>query len=142
MESQTNGEMNLEVMLQSLEVEVNPDDYCFATVSGEYSDFSEHSSDILMSFRESEGFTLILKKSAADSTGISYTGTYRFLTIKVHSSLEAVGLTAFISKALADALIPANVVAAFYHDHIFVPSDMATRAKDILLQKAAAISSA
>ena len=135
MESQTNGETNLEVMLQSLEVEVNP-------VSGEYSDFSEHSSDILMSFRESEGFTLILKKSAADSTGISYTGTYRFLTIKVHSSLEAVGLTAFISKALADALIPANVVAAFYHDHIFVPSDMATRAKDILLQEAAAISSA
>jgi len=34
--------------------------------------------------------------------------------------LDAVGLTAAFSKALTEVNISANVIAGYYHDHIFV----------------------
>jgi uncharacterized protein len=48
-------------------------------------------------------------------------GTWARISLSVHSSLSAVGLTAAISRALADASIPANIVAGYHHDHLFVP---------------------
>ena len=87
-----------------------------------------------MTFSEKEGTTLILEKQMAQD--FEYSGTYNCLTLSVHSSLEAVGLTAFVSKVLADNKIPANVIAAFYHDHIFVPSHLSSQAL-ALLQKSA-----
>jgi hypothetical protein len=52
--------------------------------------------------------------------------------LTVHSSLEAVGLTAAVSKALTEANISCNVVAAYYHDHIFVPVKDAKQAMRVL----------
>jgi hypothetical protein len=43
-----------------------------------------------------------------------------------------VGLTAAFSRALGEADISCNVIAAAYHDHIFVPVDDAPRAMDAL----------
>ena len=43
------------------------------------------------------------------------------ITLQVHSSLTAVGLTARVADALAEAGISANMVAAIHHDHVFVP---------------------
>lgn len=62
--------------------------------------------------RESEGVTAIR---------VSSTGEWARISLGVHSSLEAVGLTAVLSRTLADAGISANIVAALHHDHIFVP---------------------
>jgi hypothetical protein len=50
-------------------------------------------------------------------------GEWARISLEVHSSLNAVGLTAALSKALAEADISANIVAALRHDHLFIPWD-------------------
>lgn len=75
-------------------------------------------------FREAEGLSLVLP--AAEAPGA--VPRMRLITLQVNSALEGVGLTAAVSSALADSGIPANVVAAFHHDHVFVPEGMAEKA--------------
>ena len=48
-------------------------------------------------------------------------GWYACITLEVHSSLEAIGLTAKVSEVLTQHCISANIIAAYYHDHVFVP---------------------
>lgn len=62
----------------------------------------------------------MLSKTYADSLGLNYSFVASWITLDVHSDLEAVGLTAAFSHALANAGIACNVIAAYYHDHIFV----------------------
>ncbi|WP_238326176.1 ACT domain-containing protein [Marinomonas sp. S3726] len=50
----------------------------------------------------------------------------------VHSSLDAVGLTAAVATKLAEHDISANVIAAYYHDHIFVQKEKADAALQAL----------
>jgi hypothetical protein len=75
----------------------------------------------VMTFIEDEGLALILEQSQADAAGVPYDLTFAWITLRVHSALDGVGLTAAVSTALADAGISCNVVAATHHDHIFVP---------------------
>lgn len=84
------------------------------------------------SFAEDEGLSLILPKDEADRMGLSYDVSMRQITLMVFSSVSGVGLTAAVSTELAKERIPANVVAANQHDHIFVPSKQADRAVEIL----------
>ncbi len=88
--------------------------------------------DIILLFKEREGFTIIIKKELADHLKLDYSFVASWITLTVHSSLEAVGFTAAISKALAENEISCNVVAAFYHDHIFVNKKDSEKAMDIL----------
>lgn len=76
--------------------------------------------------------TLIVPQHEADAADLSYEGVYRAITLTVHSSLSAVGLTAAVASTLADHGISANVVAAYYHDHVFVPADGAEAAVSAL----------
>jgi hypothetical protein len=73
-----------------------------------------------MLFKEQEGITIIVTKQTADTWQLNYSFIAAWITLTVHSSLEAVGLTAAFSTALSAEGISCNVVAAFYHDHIFV----------------------
>jgi hypothetical protein len=82
--------------------------------------------------QEKEGLTLILPRTQADRAGISYDGSYRAITLQVHSSLEAVGLTAAVAAKLTAHNISANVVAAYHHDHIFVSTAQAEQAVQAL----------
>jgi len=75
-----------------------------------------------------------LPKHQADDSALPYSVICAWITLTVHSSLEAVGLTAAVSKALTDANISCNVVAAYYHDHIFVPVRDAKQAIAVLLE--------
>ena len=57
---------------------------------------------------------------------------FKLITLTVHSSLKSVGLTAAVTSKLAEYEISANVVAAYYHDHIFVPYEKAKKAMEVL----------
>ena len=81
---------------------------------------------------EGEGLTLVLPRAEADDLGLPYTFVAAWITLEVHSALEAVGLTAAFSTALAEAGIPANVVAGSVHDHVFVPVARAAEALRVL----------
>lgn len=124
------GETNLEVLLKTMTPKLNEGEYVFGTVQ----DINHYNpSDMLMIFREAEGWTVVLRKTMAEQLGIPFTYTARWLTLSVHSSLEAVGLTAAFSNALAKDHISCNVVAGYYHDHIFVAPEDAERAMAVLV---------
>jgi hypothetical protein len=103
-----------------------PGEFVFCTVSGTLADFIHL--EPLASFAEAEGLTLILPKHQAEAAGLGFQGVFRQITLQVHSSLEAVGLTAAVSARLTEHNISANVVAAYHHDHIFVPASVAAQA--------------
>lgn len=118
---------DLTTLLDKLEPITDKQDYVFCTMT----DIPD-SLNPLATFREGEGISLIFQKEEADALGLAYDGIFRKITLSVHSSLEAVGLTAAVSTALTNANISANVVAAYYHDHVFVPKDKAVEAMEIL----------
>ena len=91
----------------------------------------------IATFREEEGVTAIVPSDATDELGIPGPDFAR-ITLMVHSDLEGVGLTAAVASALADAGIACNMVAAFHHDHVFVPAGREEEARDLLLALAAA----
>jgi hypothetical protein len=123
------GEKDLQQLLKTMKPEHNPGDYVFCKVEN-----LEGISliDIEMFFKEKEAITLILKKEIADTLQLDYSVIMSWITLTVHSSLEAVGLTAAFSKALSEQEISCNVVAAFYHDHIFVSKKDTEKAMEIL----------
>ncbi len=85
-------------------------------------------------FREAEGVSLILPaKSAQAIPGADCSAPMARITLTVTSALDGVGLTAAVAGALAAQNIPCNVVAAFHHDHIFVPQDKAEAALAALI---------
>jgi hypothetical protein len=116
------GEKDLEKLLASLSPHLKDGDFVFCTIqNGKYGDFAELCP--LASFCEEEGLTLLVTKENADKAGFNYESIFKCITLKVHSSLEAVRLTAAVSSKLAKRGISANVLAAYYHDHIFVPAE-------------------
>ena len=124
-----NGEINLTKLLQNMKPELNVGEYVYCLANSKEQVVAL---DPLCYFLEKEGVTMILPKEKADVMSIPYATTCAWITLTVHSSLEAVGLTAAVSKALTEANISCNMVAAFYHDHIFVPIADAPRAMDAL----------
>jgi len=126
------GETNLENLLASMSPALTGGEYVFCTIrNAKYGDYAD--ARPLASFAEEEGLTLVLLRDVAELFGLSYEGIFRCITLGVHSSLEAVGLTAAVSGKLAAHGIAANVIAAYFHDHIFVQAELADHAIGILL---------
>lgn len=124
------GIKELDELLSSMSPKLQEQEFVFCTVKGELSDYLPLSP--LAAFIEAEGLTLILEKGRAKSANLEFEGSFRQITLTVHSSLEAVGLTAAVSTKLAAKGISANVIAAYYHDHIFVQTAKAELALSVL----------
>ncbi|MGR3615477.1 MAG: ACT domain-containing protein [Paracoccaceae bacterium] len=86
----------------------------------------------LASYREAEGISLILPIAVAERAAVPVDQLMRCITLNVYSALDGVGLTAAVATALAAANIPCNMVAAYHHDHVFVPADLCDRAVGVL----------
>ena len=96
-----------------------------------------HDADIsalepLATFRESEGLTVVVAEGRAQQGGLNVLFRAAWITLTVHSDLQAVGLTAAVATALNRANISCNMIAAGYHDHLFVPVESADAAMKVL----------
>ncbi|MCA1439656.1 ACT domain-containing protein [Ensifer sp. IC4062] len=124
------GETDLARLLAEMNPILQEGEFVYCTVEGDAASWL--ALEPIGTFREAEGATLILERSRAEAAGLSYGPVLRLITLSVHSALEAVGLTAAVSAALTRERISANVVAAYYHDHVFVPTADAERAVEAL----------
>ena len=113
-------------MLSTLEVDRGPEAVVFITVPPGRALAVDVQPFAMV--EEREGTTFVVRRHEADRDGYAYDFVGAWLTLHVHSSLAAVGLTAAVSRALADAGIPANILAGHYHDHVLVPAIDADRA--------------
>lgn len=123
------GEKNLDILLKTMKPTVMEGDYVFSSLP---KGLNIQNLNIISYFRESEGISVVVLKTDADRLNLTYNFIASWITLTVYSSLEAVGLTAAIAKALADARISCNVIAAYYHDHIFVDKNDCEQAVKIL----------
>lgn len=124
------GIKNLNDLLASMQPELADKVFVFCTVTGQLEQYL--ALEPIATFMEQEGLTLVLTKDKADKANLAYEGLFQQITLTVHSSLDAVGLTAAVSTKLASKGISANVIAAYYHDHIFVSNDKAEQALSAL----------
>ncbi len=123
------GTTDLDVLLKEMKPHLHEGQYVFCTVTE--ADIIDHPS-VICWFREEEGTTLVLAKEEADKRRLAYDYVAAWITLEVHSSLAAVGLTAAVSTALAEHNVSCNVIAAYYHDHLFVVAAQADHAMDVL----------
>lgn len=117
---------DLDILLKSMSPELIEGDYVFCTVEGGLADYVHLNP--MATFREKEGLTLVLTEEVATQAQLSFNGVFSMITLSVHSSLEAVGLTAAFATKLGSYGISANVIAGYYHDHIFVQKHKADQA--------------
>jgi len=125
------GLTDLNKMLATLSPQLSPERVVFCTLpTAKLADLV--ALEPLCTFKEVEGWTVLVRRETAVQQGLPFEGLFRQITLRVHSSLEAVGLTAVVATALADHNISANMVAAYFHDHIFVPEHKAEQALSVL----------
>lgn len=124
----TLGSTNLAQMLATLEAAARPDTYVYTVLEPGHPALTLAQ----VTVQEERGLTAVIRKQDAQQHNLDYEFECAWLTLTVHSSLEAVGLTAAFSAALGNAGISCNVIAGFYHDHLLVPIADKERALAVL----------
>ena len=125
------GETNLHVLLSSMTATLVDGIYVFLTLNDQQLPTKVKPR---MMFEEAEGTTCILRKEEAEDAGLDYEFPSRMITLKIHSSLDAVGFIARVATALAKADMGVNPVSGYIHDHLFVPDGRHAEALQILEQ--------
>jgi hypothetical protein len=125
------GETDIRILLKTMNPELNEGEYVFCSLED---NIKIDLADVIGCFKEKEGVTIIVEKKVAEKMNLSYSSVTSWITLTVHSSLEAIGLTAAFSGALAAAAISCNVIAGYYHDHIFIPVKDRQKAMKILIK--------
>lgn len=116
------AEKDLSKLLSSLSVKRQDGVWRFETIAADAASWAElvnlrEVRGIAMLFQEQEGLTVVTKASADTPPD----NRWAWLELSVFSDLQAVGFLARVAAALTDADVPCNAVAAYHHDHIFVP---------------------
>ena len=112
------GESDLSRLLRGLTPRLYPDRYTFA----------ETAESVL-----AEGqFALVREDEGLTSIHADQLGQWARISLEIHSSLDAVGLTGVMASRLADLGISVNIIAALHHDHLFVPWDRREEALECL----------
>ncbi|MDQ3263252.1 MAG: ACT domain-containing protein [Myxococcota bacterium] len=124
------GEKNLRALLRSMRPALLEGTYAYVSVPKDQPIPARLSP--VMSFREPEGWSLLLEQKEAVTSGLVATYLCRGISLNVHSSLYAVGFLAVIAERLAKATISINIASAYYRDYIFVPMDRAEDALQLL----------
>lgn len=114
------GVTDLKVLLQSMTPVLDDTAYGYVVAKPGQ---ALAASDVFATVTEAEGQTIVSKVTMLRNAGYDVTSEWARITLEIHSSLEAVGLTAAFATALGEAGVSANVIAGFYHDHIFVQWD-------------------
>lgn len=112
------GEMDLAVLLRSMEPALDAAPYGYGVMQ-----IGAVVPDGIAAFAvivEAEGVTVVATVADLERGGIAFAGQWARISLTVHSDLAAVGLTAAIAAALTREQISANVVAGYFHDHVFV----------------------
>lgn len=123
------GNTNLSALLKHMAPKLHAGEYVFSFLN----DISHiDRADTIAEFKEAEGTTVVMERKKAEQYKLSYAYIASWITLSVHSSLEAVGLTAAFSAALAEHDISCNVIAGYHHDHIFVHQTDGEKAMQVL----------
>jgi hypothetical protein len=123
------GETNISVLIKGMAPILNNGEFIFSTL-GDSSIVDR--ADTIFEFKEREGLSIVIEKQKADRLGLEYDLVYSWITLTIHSSLDAVGFTALFSTELAKHRISCNVIAGYYHDHIFVSKKDTRKAIQVL----------
>lgn len=126
------AEGDLATLLASLSATARDERYVYVTVSHEDAETIGAAASIV----EDEGTTLVIPQAEADALGLGYDYVAGWITLEVYSALSAVGLTAAVSAALADAGISCNILAGYHHDHLLVPEEDLDTALEVLARLA------
>lgn len=124
------GEMDLAVLLQSMEPVLDANPYGYGQLPKGVA--VPNGIDAFALIAEPEGMTVVATVAALKSAGIGYQGQWARISLTVHSDLAAVGLTAAIASALTRHSISCNVVAGYFHDHVFVQWERRAEAMEAL----------
>ena len=120
----TEEEIAFQRMLDELDPQLRPGSYVFTTVTSAV----PAGLDPVVTVVEPEGTTLVLPAAQARAADLPESPEMAWIQLGLLTSLTAVGLTSVVARALSRAGIPANVVAGYHHDHLFVPVERADEA--------------
>lgn len=117
--------LDLDRLLRGMTPVLEPDDYAFVFLGRDPQLGDARYAGL---FVEEEGTTLVCLRSEALRLGAEPGPAFRRITLRVHSSLEAVGFLARVTAVLAARGIACNAISAYHHDHLFVPAAHAEEA--------------